>query len=74
MYVNFSFLSSHPHPRPSTNSSYEEWEKQNKVEKVCLMQDRLKTISIRFDNQEIDVQEYLQGLSFFVAKNVKNKN
>jgi hypothetical protein len=47
---------------------------KTRLKKVCLMQDRLKTISIRFDNQKIDVQEYLQGLSFFVAKNVKNKN
>jgi len=44
-----------------------------KSKKVCLMQDRLTTLSTRFDNAEIDVHEYLQGLSFFVAKNVKNK-
>jgi hypothetical protein len=37
------------------------------------MQERLETLSSRFDNAEIDVQEYLQGLSYFVAKDVKNK-
>ncbi|CAF3852425.1 unnamed protein product [Rotaria sp. Silwood1] len=47
---------------------------KNRSKKVCAMQDRLNALSSRFDNQEIDVQEYLHGLSFFVAKNVKNKN
>ena len=47
---------------------------KKRSKKVCEMQDRLNALSSRFDNQEIDVQEYLQGLSFFVAKNVKNKN
>jgi hypothetical protein len=37
------------------------------------MQDRLATLSARFDNAKIDVQEYLQGLSFLIAKHVKNK-
>jgi hypothetical protein len=37
------------------------------------MQDRLTTLSTRFDNEEINVQAYLQELSFFVAKNLKNK-
>ena len=38
------------------------------------MGDRLNALSSPFDNQEIDIQEYLQGLSFFVEKNVKNRN
>jgi len=32
---------------------------KKKSKKVSLMQDRLNTLSTRFDNQEIDVQEYL---------------
>ncbi len=37
------------------------------------MQDRLKTLSTRLDNMKIDVQEYLQGRFFLVAKDVKIK-
>jgi hypothetical protein len=37
------------------------------------MQDRLTAISTQFHNQEISVQAYLQELSFFVAKSLKNK-
>jgi hypothetical protein len=46
---------------------------KTKSKKTRFMQDRLATLSSRFDNQEIDIQEYLQGLSFLVAKDVKNK-
>ncbi|CAF4225036.1 unnamed protein product, partial [Rotaria sordida] len=33
---------------------------KNRSKKVCAMQDRLNALSSRFDNQEIDVEEYLQ--------------
>ncbi len=46
---------------------------KNKSNKVCLMQDGLKALSTWFDNEEIDIQEYLQGLFFLVVKDVKNK-
>jgi len=42
-----------------------------KSKKVCLMQERVKTLSTRFSYAEIDLQEYSQGLSIFVAKDVK---
>jgi hypothetical protein len=41
---------------------------QNKKTKTVLaLEARLKTLSTRFENHEIDRKQYLQGLSFFVA-------
>jgi hypothetical protein len=41
---------------------------QNKKTKTVLaLEARLKTLSTRFKNHEIDHKQYLEGLSFFVA-------
>ncbi len=45
-------------------------DQKKKTKAISALEDRLKTLSTRFKNREIDWKQYLAGLSFFVA----NKN
>ena len=42
-------------------------------EKVFFLQEKLNTLANRFEESEMNVQEYLQGLSLLVAKDIKMK-
>ena len=42
-------------------------DQKKKTKVVLALEARLKTLSTRFENDEIDRKQYLEGLSFFVA-------
>jgi hypothetical protein len=42
-------------------------DQKKKTKVVLALEVRLKTLSTRFENDEIDRKQYLEGLSFFVA-------
>jgi hypothetical protein len=44
---------------------------KKKSKKNCIAQQQLKVLASRFEDNEIDLNEYLEALSIFVAKNVK---
>jgi hypothetical protein len=46
---------------------------RKKKEKVYFLQEKLNTLANRFEESEMNVQEYLQGLSLLVAKDIKMK-
>ncbi|CAF0877561.1 unnamed protein product [Rotaria sordida] len=46
---------------------------KKKKKKTTVMEQRLQTLSSRFENAEIDLKEYLQSLSLLVAKDIKSK-
>jgi hypothetical protein len=46
---------------------------RKKTKKTNVIQQRIDTLAARFENVEIDLKEYLQGLSLLVAKDIKAK-
>ena len=42
-------------------------EQKKKIKAVLALEFRLKTLGTRFENDEIDRKQYLEGLSMFVA-------
>jgi len=46
---------------------------KHKTTKTLAMQSALENLAKQFDTKEIDLEEYLEGLSLLVAKNIKGQ-
>jgi hypothetical protein len=46
---------------------------KQKSKKTLAMQQHLENLAKRFEGKDIDLEEYLEGLSLLVAKNIKGQ-